>query len=294
MDAFAMESLACLNGELMPIDQARVPVDDRGFLFGDAVYEVIRLYEGCCWLEAEHMERLRRGVAALEFGDYDIDRLTQRMHRTISTSGIQEGTVYLHVTRGVSPRAHAFPKPEVPPTELILVRPYDDTSAARLREAGVETISHPDLRWKRCDIKSTNLLANVLAKQAATRAGCYEAILVDAEGRVTEGSSTSVLWIRGGRLEGTPEGHGLLPGTTRHLVLRLAETIGIPYADARITLEELIGADEVLLAGTATEIVSVVRVDDKFIADGRPGPLARRIQGAYREAVARWLAPQPV
>ncbi len=288
-----MESLACLNGELMPIDQARVPVDDRGFLFGDAVYEVIRLYEGCCWLEAEHMERLRRGVTALEFGTYDIDRLTQRMHRTISASGIQEGTVDLHITRGVSPRAHAFPKTQVAPTELILVRPYDDTSAARLREVGVATITHPDLRWKRCDIKSTNLLANVLAKQAATLAGCYEAILVDPEGRVTEGSSTSVLWVRGGRLEGTPEGPGLLPGTTRHLVLRLAEAIGIPYADGRISAEELVRADEVLLAGTATEIVSVVQVDANSIADGRPGPLARRIQDAYREAVANWLAPQP-
>ena len=288
-----MESLACLNGEMMPIDQARVPVDDRGFLFGDAVYEVIRLYEGCCWLEAEHMERLRRGVTALEFGSYDIDRLSQRMHRTISTSGIQEGTVYLHITRGVSPRAHAFPLPDVPPTELILVRPYDDTSAARLRDVGVTAISHPDLRWRRCDIKSTNLLGNVLAKQAATLAGCYEAILVDPEGRVTEGSSTSVLWVRGGRLEGTPEGTGLLPGTTRHLVLRLAEALGIPFADVRITLEELHRADEVLLAGTATEIVSVVQVDANSIADGRPGPMARRIQGAYREAVARWLAPQP-
>ncbi len=288
-----MESLACLNGELMPIDQARVPVDDRGFLFGDAVYEVIRLYEGCCWLEAEHMERLRRGITALEFGPFDIDRLTDRMHRAISTSGIQEGTVYLHITRGVSPRAHAFPKPVVAPTELILVRPYDDASAVRLRELGVATITQPDLRWKRCDIKSTNLLANVLAKQAASLAGCYEAILVDSDGRVTEGSSTSVLWVRGGRLEGTPEGPGLLPGTTRHLVLRLAEAIGIPYADAWITLEELIQAEEVLLAGTATEIVSVVQVDANSIADGRPGPLARRIQDAYREAVANWLAPQP-
>ena len=134
------------------------------------------------------------------------------------------------------------------------------------------TITHPDLRWKRCDIKSTNLLANVLANQAASLAGCYEAILVDPEGRVTEGSSTSVLWVRGGRLEGTPEGPGLLPGTTRHLVLRLAEAIGIPYADARITLDELIRADEVLLAGTTTEVVSVVQVDAHPIADGTPVP----------------------
>jgi D-alanine transaminase len=288
-----MESLACLNGELMPVGEARVPVDDRGFLFGDAVYEVIRLYEGSCWLEAEHWERLRRGVAALEFGGYDFERLARRMHRTISASGIREGTVYLHLTRGVSPRAHAFPKPEVPPTELIVVRPYDDAPAARRRVEGVAVLTHPDLRWKRCDIKSTNLLANVLAYEAARRAGCDEAILVDSEGRVTEGSHTSVLWARGGRLEGTPEGPGLLPGTTRHLVVRLAETIGIRYDDARVTREELVRADEVLLVGTATEVVPVVRVDSDPVADGTPGPVARRLQDAYREAVANWLAPQP-
>ena len=121
-----MESLACLNGELMPVDQARVPVWDRGFLFGDAVYEVFRLYQGRCWLEDEHMARLRRSLAEMEFPPIDLDRLTARLHRTISASGIEEGTAYVHITRGVAPRSHAFPDPPVPPTELIVVRPYDD------------------------------------------------------------------------------------------------------------------------------------------------------------------------
>src|SRR5262249_33778782 len=159
-------------------DQARVPVWDRGFLFGDSVYEVFRMYRGRCWLEAEHLARLRRSLRELEFPPYDLDGLLGRIKRTIAESAIQEGTVYVQITRGVAPRMHAFPDPPVPPTELIVVRAYDDAPTARLRESGVRAISHSDLRWKRCDIKTTNLLGNVLANEKAHRAGCYEAILV--------------------------------------------------------------------------------------------------------------------
>ena len=141
----------------------RVPVWDRGFLFGDAVYEVFRMYRGRRWLEPEHLARLRRSLTELDFGPYELERLIERMDRTVAASEIREGTVYVQITRGVAPRSHAFPDPSVPPTELIVVRPYDDGPAARLRQQGARMISQPDLRWKRCDIKSTNLLANVLA-----------------------------------------------------------------------------------------------------------------------------------
>jgi D-alanine transaminase len=289
-----MESLACLNGELMPVDQARIPIWDRGFLFGDAVYEVFRLYQGCCWLEDEHMARLQRSLAAIELTSVDLEGLTARLHRTISASGIQEGTAYLHVTRGVAPRAHAFPSAPVPPTELIVIREYDDAPAVTLRAQGVSAISHPDLRWKLCDLKTTNLLPNVLANEAAHRAGCFEAILIDDQGRVTEGTHTSVLWVRHGRLEGTPEGHGILPGTTRQLILRLCEEAGIAFAATHVTLPELKRCDEVVLVGTTCEVLSIVRIDGQILSDGVPGPLARRLQEAYRAAVERWLAPQPV
>jgi D-alanine transaminase len=289
-----MESLACLNGELMPVEAARVPVWDRGFLFGDAVYEVFRLYQGHCWLEDEHFARLRRSLRELEFPPIDMDALTARVHRTISASQIEEGTVYIHLTRGVAPRSHMFPNPPVPPTELIVVRPYDDAPAARMRTEGVAAIGHPDLRWGRCDVKSTNLLGNVLAIEAAHRVGCFEAVLIGADGKVTEATHTSLLWVRGGRLEGTPEGPAILPGTTRHFLLRLAEEAGIPFAETRLTLAELKAADEVLLSGTTTEFLSIVSIDGAPIADGRPGPLTRRLQNAFRAAVERWLAPQPV
>ncbi|MBX6312220.1 MAG: aminotransferase class IV [Isosphaeraceae bacterium] len=290
-----MESLACLNGELMPADRATVSIWDRGFTFGDAVYEVCRLYAGRCWLEDEHMARLRRSLNEMGFVGVDLNGLEQRMHRTISESGIEEGTVYLHITRGVAPRLHAFPDPAVvPPTELIVVRPYDDTTTAEKRAAGVAVISHPDLRWKRCDVKSTNLLANVIANEAAQRAGAYEAILIDTDGQVTEATHSSVLWVRDGRLEGTPEGPGILPGTTRRFVQGLAPELGIPFVEAQITFGELLRAEEVLLAGTTIEVLPVVRVDGQPIGSGRPGAVAGRLQAAFRAAVERWLAPEPV
>jgi D-alanine transaminase len=285
-----MQVLACLNGETMPVEQARVSVWDRGFLFGDSVYEVFRMYQGRCWLEAEHFARLRRSLSELEFPPHDLGGLAHRMHRTIDASGIQDGTAYIQITRGVAPRGHAFPDPPVPPTELIVVRPYDDGPTARCREIGVKVISLSDLRWKRCDIKSTNLLANVLANEAAHRAGCYEAILVDSAGFVTEATHTSLLWARHGRLEGTPEGHEILPGMTRQLILRLLASLEIPFVGSRVTLPELKAADELILVGTSSEVVPIVQIDDSLVSQGRPGPIARRLWNAYRQDVERWLS----
>jgi D-alanine transaminase len=288
-----MEVLACLNGETMPAEQARIPMSDRGFLFGDAVYEVFRMYRGRCWLEPEHLARLKRSLKELDFPPHDLGRLVERMHRTIVASRIQEGTVYIQITRGVAPRAHAFPDPPVPPTELIVIHPYDDGPTAGRRETGVPVISHPDWRWERRDIKTTNLLGNVLANQAAHRAGCYEAVLVDSSGLVTEATHSSLFWARQGRLEGTPEGHEILPGMTRQRTLRLVESLGIPFRDARVTLAELAAADEVILTGTTIEVLPVVRIDDKTIGSGRPGTVAQRLQEAFRQEVGRWLASQP-
>ena len=289
-----MGSLACLNGEVMPVDQAKVPVWDRGFLFGDSVYEVFRLYEGRCWLEDEHVARLRRSLAEMAFPGVDLDALLGRVHATTAASGVGDGTAYIQITRGVAPRQHAFPSPAVPPTELIVVRPYDDGPTQTLRESGVPVVSHPDLRWKRCDVKSTNLLGNVLANEAAHKAGAYEAVLVDGEGLVTEATHSSVLWVVGGRLGGTPEGNLILPGMTRHFTLRLAEAAGLPFGPGRVTLDRLKAADEVILLGTTIEVLPVVKIDGRPVGGGAPGPLTRRLQNAHRAEVERWLAPQPV
>jgi D-alanine transaminase len=180
----------------------------------------------------------------------------------------------------------------VPPTELIVVRPYDDAETALLRVSGVPVISHPDLRWKRCDVKSTNLLANVLANEAAHRAGAYEAVLVDADGVVTEATHSSVLWVRDGVISGTPEGPEILPGTTRRLVLQLVEAIGARFEEGTVTLEALRACDEVMLLGTTVEVLPIVRIDDRPIGSGRPGETAVRLQTAFRSAVKRWFAQQ--
>jgi D-alanine transaminase len=216
--------------------------------------------------------------------------MMERAYETIRVSGIKEGTLYVQITRGVAPRSHPFPHPPVPPTEVIIVRPYDDGPTARLRESGVPMISHPDLRWKRCDIKSTNLLANVLAIEAARRSGAYEAVLIDAHGFVTEATHTSLLWVREGRLEGTPEGHEILPGMTRQLVLRLIGSLDIPFAGAHVTLNELKAADELILVATTTEVVPVIELDGAPIGKGTPGPVALRLHRAYEAAVQDWLA----
>lgn len=284
-----MQVLACLNGEIMPVEEAKVPVWDRGFLFGDSVYEVFRMYQGRCWLEVEHLARLKRSLGELDFAPHDLSRMMQRAHETIRASGIKEGTLYVQITRGVAPRSHPFPHPPVPPTEVIIVRPYDDGPTARLRERGVPMISHPDLRWKRCDIKSTNLLANVLAIETARRAGAYEAVLIDAQGFVTEATHTSLLWVREGRLEGTPEGHEILPGMTRQLVLRLIGSLDISFKGAHVNLNELKAADELILVATTTEVVPVIELDGAPIGTGTPGPIALRLHRAYEAAVQDWL-----
>lgn len=281
-----MQTLACLNGRFLPADEATVPIWDRGFLFGDSVYEVLRLYGGRCFIEADHRERLARSLGEMQFDGVDLDALWARMHATIGRSGVQEATVYIQVTRGVAPRRHAFPGPGVAPTELIVVKPYDDAETARHREVGVPVLTQEDLRWGRCDVKSTNLLANVLANEAAHRAGAYEAILVGQGGVVSEATHSSLMWVRGGRLEATPEGPGILPGTTRREVLRLAEAAGIAFAESTLTVPELWSLDELILTGTTVEVMPVSSVDRRPIADGRPGPITRRLQSGFRRSIA--------
>ena len=278
------DPLACLNGEILPASEAKVPIWDRGFLFGDSVYEVLRLYSGRMWHEALHFARLERSLREMRFSGVDLDRLRSRIARLIAESGQREASVYVQITRGVAPRLHAFPRPAVPPTELIVVRPYDDAPTARMRSTGASAITLPDQRWGRCDVKSTNLLANVLANEEAHARDAYEAVL-HRDGVVTEATHSSLLWVRDGRLEATPNGPAILPGTTR---------AGLPSVatvhDATITLDDLFHADEVMLTGTTIEVMPVVRIDGRAIGGAVPGPVALRLQKAFGDEVAAWLA----
>ncbi|MCY2936049.1 MAG: aminotransferase class IV [Planctomycetota bacterium] len=282
-------SLACLNGVIMPADEAKVSVWDRGFVFGDSVYEVCRIYNGRCWLEQEHFQRLERSLSELEIKGVDIKTLRQRAISTIRQSEIREGTLYIQISRGVAPRAHAFPNPPVAPTEFIAVKPYDDSAAQLNRQQGVTIISYPDLRWGRCDIKSTNLLANCMALEHVKRKGGFEAALIDHDGLLTEATHSSLLWVRNGQIQGTPLNENILPGCTRLIANLLTDRLSMKIHDTKIDLNTLRLADEVLLMGTTIEVMPVVKVDETTIGNGQPGPITRKLQQSYKIAIREWL-----
>jgi D-alanine transaminase len=284
-----MEPIANLNGEQMPLAEAKIPALDRGFLLGDAVYEVLRVYGGRPWLVDEHWRRLAASLEAVRIQGVDFDRLRARMLKTIAAGPFQEATVYIQITRGVAPRTHLFPA-AIPPLEFLYVKEFLDPYEESRREGGA-VITLPDIRWERCDIKSTNLLPNVLASQAAKEAGCLEALFYLPDGTLTEGTHTSFFGVLAGTLLTAPPSPSILPGITRSLVLKLAAGAGIPVSEHVLKRDDLTRVTELFLTGTTSEVLPVVRVDGKPIAGGRPGAVTRRLQEAYQEAIREFVSP---
>lgn len=272
-----------LNGQRMPLAEARVSVLDRGFVFGDGIYEVLRFYQGKPWLEDDHFERLRRSLEIVRIDGVDLAKVRRQMYEMIAAGHHREGIVYIQVTRGAAPRAHAFPA-GVRPTELMWVQETGDPYAAR-REQGVSVSLQPDLRWKRCDVKSLNLLGNVLANQAAKEGGHFEAILYSPDGTIAEASHSSLFGVVDGAVRTTPCGPGILPGVTRQHVLRLAAKEGIAVVERSLHRDELPRASELFLTGTSLQVAPILRVDDLTIGTGQPGPVARRLQAAFARSV---------
>ncbi|MDH7568555.1 MAG: D-amino acid aminotransferase [Armatimonadota bacterium] len=280
-----MQEIACLNGRFMPVCDAAVPVDDRGFLFGDSVYEVVRTYEGRIWALDRHLARLSRSLRAIYIENVDLAALRTNLLEAHRRSGIPNALIYVQVTRGVAPRSHV-PEQTLEPTVLITVRPFHAPAPSFSAERGVRAILLPELRWARRDIKSTNLLPNILAKREARARGAFEAIFVTHEGAITEGSSSNVFVVRGGVMRTPPNGPDLLPGITRDLALELARREGIPAEESPLTRDELLAGDEVFLTGTGSEIAGVIAVDDQAIGGGEVGPITRRLLHAYHAAIA--------
>jgi len=278
-----MEPLADLNGARMPLSEVRISALDRGFLFGDAVYEVLRVYHGRPWLMEEHFARLARSLEAIRILGVDLVALRRRMLDTIGAGPFDEAIVYIQITRGAAPRTHPFPAKAVP-LELLYVQEFHDPYVKARQEGAAVTIQ-PDLRWARCNIKSTNLLANVLAAQAAKEAGCVEALLCHEDGSIGEGTHTSFFGVLGGKVLTAPNSNAILPGITRGLVVRLAGRAGIDVVEHDLRRDDLPRVSELFLTGTTSEVLPVTRVDDMPIANGRPGPITCRIQGAYRAEV---------
>lgn len=286
-----VKALASLNGQPMPLSEVRVPALDRGFLFGDAVYEVIRVYRGRLWLGDEHFARLAQSLRAVRIEGVDLGRLRSRVREMLASHPLDDATVYIQITRGAAPRSHRFPA-GVAPLEFFYAEPFADPYA-RAREDGAAVITQPDVRWGRCDIKSTNLLANVLAMQAAAESGCLEALLCLPDGTITEGTHTSCFGVRDGHILTTPQGPDILPGITRALALRLARQASIPVREVALTRDLLEDISELFLTGTTSEVMPVVRVDGRPVGRGWPGPVTRLLQRSYGEAVAAFLAGPP-
>ena len=282
-----MDPLANLHGKIMPLDEVTISPLDRGFLFGDAVYEVLRVYQGKPWLETEHFDRFERSIGEIHIKGVDMPLMRQRMHETIKAGGFTEAIVYLQVTRGAAPRKHAFPK-DVVPLELLWVQEYPD-SYRPLCTTGCGVITFPDLRWHRADIKSTNLLGNVLANQASSEAGCAEALLYLPDGTLTEASHSTFFAIKNNQLHTTPLKANVLPSITRGYTLKLAGMATIPVVERYLRREELLEADELFLVGTTCEVLPIVTVDGKKVQGGEPGPLTRRLQAIYTESVKAFL-----
>jgi D-alanine transaminase len=284
----SLEPLANLDGALLPLAEARIPALDRGFLFGDGVYEVLRIYEGRPWLEREHFQRLARSLHEIRIEGINLERLCRRMHETIAAGPFREATVYIQITRGSGPRTHVFPARSAP-LEFLFVQDFVDPYR-KLRESGAEIITQPDVRWKRCDIKSLNLLANVMAAQAAKEVGCKEALFYLPDGTLTEGTHTSLFGVKNGILITAKNSPAILPGMTRTLIVGLATNAGITVREENLQRNALDRVSELFLTGTTSEVLPVVKVDGNPIREGRPGPLTQKMQRAYADAVAAFLA----
>lgn len=279
--------LANWNGEELPLEDVLVPVQDRAFFFGDAVYEAIRVYGGRAWLCQEHFARLSRSLELMRI-EVDLAVVEQRTQETLEHSGVANGLIYIQVTRGAAPRTHYFPPEGTVPNVLVSVSELEGDPYAHLRTSGAKVITHEDLRWARRDIKTVNLLGNCMAAQAAREAGCAEAILISADGSLTEGTHTNLFGVSNGQLLTSPTGHHILPGITRSLVLRLAERAQVPVMERPLTIENVYTVDELFLTGTTTEILAVTEVDGRTIGNG-PGPITQRLSETYHEAVREWL-----
>jgi D-alanine transaminase len=287
--------LAYLNGRFLSRADATVSVDDRGFVFGDGVYEVWRVVRGSLFENARHLARLRRGLDELRIPRPDLadsDRLHEVARRLLTDSDLLHGdaTLYVEITRGAAPRTHAFPRGNVEPTVYATVNRLVTPEDARAR--GAECVTVPDVRWLRCDIKSVQLLPNVLAKQAAEERGAIEAIMI-RDGVVTEGSHTNVVGVLDGVLRTHPANHLILEGITRAVVLEIARLLGMPVVETAFGAQDVPRLAELFLVGTTTDVMPVVRVDGKAIGGGTPGPVARRLHDELRSrlSAARFVDP---
>ncbi len=270
-----------LNGKFMPVEEARVPVLDRGFIFGDGVYELIPVYSRVPFRMDEHLARLERSLAAVRIRNpYSRTEWRDIILQLVAKQPFEDQGVYFQVTRGVAKRDHAFPKDSTP-TVFIMANPLVNPPQ-ELVERGASAVTAVDDRWQRCDIKSISLIGNCLLRQASADAGAVETILF-RDGKLTEASASNVFVVRGGVILSPPKSNLILPGITYDVIAEIAQAAGLPLEYRDVSEAEVRGADEVWVTSSSKEVLAIVTLDGQPVAGGRPGPVFRRVHALYQE-----------
>lgn len=273
-----------LDGSFLDSKEAKISVNDRGFIFGDGIYEVIRCIDGRLFRAKEHMERLDKGLAGLKI-DLESDernRLLQIGKELLKKNDLMKGEakIYIQVTRGAAwPRTHPFPRPEVSPTVYLATSRFEPHTD--LHEEGIAVMTMSDIRWSRCDLKTVNLLPNTLAREQAKTAGYNSAILI-RDGVITESPNANIFGVDEGTLRTFPESNYILSGITRKVVIQIADELDIPVEFNPVKEDELFELDELFFCGTTTDVQPVINVDGRPIGDGTPGPIVRKVQDTFK------------
>ena len=281
-----------LNGKFLPIEEARVPVLDRGFIFGDGVYELIPVYSRAPFRMDEHFARLEKSLAAVRIKNpYAREKWREILLALIAQQPWDDQGVYLQVTRGVAKRDHAVPA-GVEPTVFVMCNPLVNPPQ-ELVEKGAAAVSAVDYRWHRCDIKSISLIGNCLLRQVSADAGAVETILF-RDGKLTEASASNVFVAQNGLLLSPPKSNLILPGITYDVVVEIAQAVKVPLEFRDVTEAEVRGADEIWLTSSSKEILAVVTLDGKPVGDGKPGPLFRKARQGYQEFKSKVMRKEAV
>jgi D-alanine transaminase len=280
--------IAYFNGRFLPKQDIRIPADDRGFLFSDSLYEVIRYYPGHLFRPDAHIRRLNHGAAHLALSCTDFSFLVPLVRDLIHQNHLEEqdALVYIHVTRGCAPRNHPFPVPAPDPTLYVCVSPFDPAARERQRNNGIHAITVPDIRWARCDMKTTGLTANVLANQQAVENNADEAIFV-RDGVLMEGTHSNFMAVFDNTVITAPLSNYILGGITRETVLDICRALGIRTAESPIYKTRIHLASELIVTGTTLEVTPIVSLDGRQVGDGSPGPTARALQAAFQERISQ-------
>ncbi|CAG9621629.1 D-amino-acid transaminase [Sutcliffiella rhizosphaerae] len=273
-----------VNESILDKEAVKIDFEDRGYQFGDGVYEVINIYNGVPFTFNEHIERLYRSAQEIGMSiPYSPEKLKENLMSLLDANNVIQGGLYLQITRGTAPRTHHYD--EAIESKLIAYPlPHKDVLAPQTN--GVTAITEEDLRWLRCDIKSLNLLYNIMSKQKAAKAGAFETILIREE-IVTEGTSSNIFIVKDGMVKTHPANNKILNGITRMKLLQIVDQHAWEYQLEPFTKSELLEADEVFLTSTTSEIMPIIKVDDVVFHDGIPGPMTQKLQSAFREAVEK-------